>query len=102
MIPNEKGQQLHDRVTRGEELSPEEKQLLEEWYAVQDQAEADLLGLNEQEPFQVQLQAQIQEALAQLVKTANRIQQIASEIEVIRKENATLRRQLAQQLGSPS
>lgn len=47
MVPDELGKQLHDRVTRGEALTAEEQAQLEDWYATQDRAEADQLGLEE-------------------------------------------------------
>jgi len=47
MVSDEIGKQLHNRATRGEVLSAEEQAHLEEWYATQDRAEADQLGLEE-------------------------------------------------------
>lgn len=102
MITDNKGKQLHDKASRGESLTAEEYAQLEEWYAVQDQAEIVALGLNEREKVQANLQAQIEDALAQLVKISSRIQQTASENESLRRENAALRQQLAHLLGSSS
>ena len=102
MITNDKGKQLHDKASRGKSLTAEEHAQLEEWYAFQDQAEAAALGANEREKAQGNLQAQIEDALAQLVKISSRIQQTASENEALRRENTALRQQLAHLLGSSS
>ena len=102
MISDEKGKQLHGRATSGEKLSGEEKAQLEEWYTFQDQLEMASFGLQKQESILDNLQAQIKEALDQLVKVSNHIQQITTENETLRQENITLRRQLAKLFGSPS
>ncbi len=44
VVDDELGRQLHDRVTRGEELSKEDQILLDAWYEAQDRAE--MKGLN--------------------------------------------------------
>lgn len=49
-------------------------------------------GLKDQESTISNLQTQIEEVLAQLVKTTDRIRKIASENETLRQENANLRR----------
>jgi hypothetical protein len=45
MISDELGYQLHDRATHGEELAKEDQARLEAWYAAQDCAEMEQLGL---------------------------------------------------------
>jgi hypothetical protein len=46
MVVNDKlGRQLHDRATRGEELSKEDQILLEAWYEAQDRVEMKSLNL---------------------------------------------------------
>lgn len=94
MVSNETGKQLHDRATRGEVLSDEEQVQLKSWYATQDLAEANELGLTEMAEKLTALQAQIDAALAQLATATGRIQEIAEENEALRHENAVLRRQL--------
>src|SRR3712207_3930932 len=46
MIADEPGMHLHDRFTRGEALTDEERAQLEARYEAQDRAEAEELGLN--------------------------------------------------------
>ncbi len=90
--------QLHDRATRGETPSPEERAQLEEWYAAQDRAEADDLGLTTSDETIAALQAQIALALEQVVTAARQIQKTDEENQVLRRENAALHRQLVQDL----
>ncbi|PKO20844.1 MAG: hypothetical protein CVU38_17935 [Chloroflexi bacterium HGW-Chloroflexi-1] len=45
MRSDDLGLQLHDRVTRGEQLSAEDQARLEAWYAAQDRAEMEQLDL---------------------------------------------------------
>lgn len=100
MIADELGQQLHDKVTRGEVLSEEEKTWLENWYALQDQEESQALGLtNERQTLQV-LQSQVETALTQLTIATRRIQEISMENETIRQDITMLRQQLADQVIS--
>lgn len=99
MASDELGKQLHDRATRGEVLSAEEQAQLENWYATQDRAEMDELGLTVTEKTLTALQAQVDAALAQLATVTRRIQEIAAENEALRREIAALRRQLAYQVS---
>lgn len=95
MISNDLAKQLHDRATRGALLSAEERAQLENWYALQDDAENKALGLMDPEKKLEPLQAQVEAALAQLMTVARRIQEVASENESLRREITALRRQLA-------
>ena len=45
VVDEELGRQLHDRATRGEELSKEDQMLLEAWYEAQDHVEMKSLNL---------------------------------------------------------
>ncbi|MCB9263782.1 MAG: hypothetical protein H6558_02005 [Lewinellaceae bacterium] len=99
MIKDEKGKALHDKASRGEKLSEQEQRQLEDWYAQQDKMELESIQLSVGEESLSDLQAQVEAALAQLVKLTNRIQQVASENEQLRNENTTLLYQLTKQLG---
>ena len=98
MVPDNLAKQLHDRATRGETLSIQEQKQLENWYASQDIAESEALGLAVGEKTLATLQAQVDAALAQLMAVAKRIQEIASENETLRREITTLRHQLVYRL----
>ena len=95
MISEDIAQQLHDRYTRGERLSAKEQASLKNWYALQDNAESDALGLTEDEKALTTLQTQIEAALTQLTIVTQRIQEVASENEALRRETVHLRQQLA-------
>ncbi len=92
---DELARQLHDRATRGESLSAEERALLDHWYARQDQEEGAALAATVPPASAAALQAQVDAALAQLVTATQRIQTLAAENEAVRKEVADLQRQLA-------
>ena len=96
MVSDELGKQLHDRATRGEALSAQERASLETWYAAQDRVEMDALDLTTPETVTI-LQAQVDSVLEQLETAARRIQELAQENDRLRGEIATLHRRLAQQ-----
>jgi histidinol dehydrogenase len=96
MVSDELGKQLHDRATRGEALSAQERASLETWYAAQDRVEMDALDLTTPETVAI-LQAQVDSVLEQLETAARRIQELAQENDRLRGEIATLHRRLAQQ-----
>ena len=96
MVSDELGKQLHDRATRGEALSAQERAVLETWYTAQDRAEMESLDLTTTETVDT-LQAQVNSALEQLERAAKRIQELAQENDRLRSEIATLHHRLAQQ-----
>jgi peptidoglycan hydrolase CwlO-like protein len=96
MVSDELGKQLHDRATRGETLSAQERASLETWYAAQDRVEMDVLDLTTPETVTI-LQAQVDSVLEQLETAARRIQELAQENDRLRDEITTLHRRLAQQ-----
>ena len=59
-------QQLHDRQTRGENLSEEELQQLEAWYAEQDLTEELLLGSAAADTELAQLEGRISATLQRI------------------------------------
>jgi hypothetical protein len=89
--------QLHDRATRGEELTSDEQKLLDVWYSAQDLTEIEVLGSATKEGKAADSpQPQVDSALAQLTIVTGRINRLAKENERLRQENALLRRQLAE------
>ena len=95
MVSDEVGVELHERATRGEQLSAEEQAQLEAWYAAQDEAEADLLGSSEVQEI-ASLESQVENAAVQLSSVTARIQQVMAENQALRREVAALRKQLAE------
>jgi hypothetical protein len=101
-----KERQLHDRATRGESLTEEERAQLEAWYAVHDAEEAAQLGVRQIQTGQTNgsaeieslsaLRAQIDKTLAQLAVTSAQIQKLAEENKALYQDVSGLRLQLAQ------
>jgi hypothetical protein len=87
--------QLHDKATRGEPLSAEEQAQLNNWSALEDQAEGQALGVPVNSSAIATLQAQVEAALTGLMTATKGMQAIAAEHEALRREIAVLRRQLA-------
>ena len=85
IVNDEIGRQLHDRATRGEELSKEDQILLDAWYDTQDRAEMKSLNLAvTDEANTSKLQKEIDSVLIQLSTVTKRIQEIARENNVLR------------------
>jgi len=91
MPTSEQAKNLHAKASRGEILTAQERAQLDDWYATQDAAEIRELGLNGAEKTLVTLQEQIDAALTQLMTVTKRIQEVASENEMLRHEITTLR-----------
>ena len=68
------GKHLHDRATRGEELSPEEHAQLDNWYATHDRTEFDELRVAGTDKALPALQANIDVTVGQLATLTRRIQ----------------------------
>ena len=94
MISNDLGKDLHDRLTRGEQLSDDEQGQLDSWYEYQDNLEDNILGTGAEKKTITKLQSQIEVALTQLIAITNRIQEVATENETLRQEISSLRHQL--------
>jgi len=97
-----RGQLLHDKATRGEVLSSEEQVQLEQWYTLQDRDESHTLSLAMRNDTPEALQAQVAAAVSQLTTVTQRIQDVATENDILRHDIAVLRRQLAHLLTSQS
>ena len=95
MISSELGEQLHDRATCGETLSPVEQAQLDLWYDAINRAEME--QLLKSEPDTQALRHQIMSVLKRVSHVAKQIEQIATENEKIRHENDVLRSQLVLQ-----
>lgn len=99
VVNDELGRQLHDRATRGEELSKEDQILLDTWYEAQDRAEMKSLNLAAtDEAKTTKLQKEIDTVLIQLRTATKRIQEITRENDMLRQEIARMRQQLTQQM----
>ena len=94
MIPNELGQKLHDRATRGEALSAEEQDLLQRWYTHLDQEELAQLNIAPVPSQLADLQSRVQQATAQVVVQAQRIEALTAENAQLRQEIVSLQRLL--------
>lgn len=95
MIPDDLGQRLHDRATRGEQLSADDRGQLQEWYAQNDREEMVRLASTPAPRDLAQLQAQVQRAAGQLVAQAHRIQELTAENAELRHAISTLEKRLA-------
>lgn len=96
------GAQLHDRATRGEQLTNIEQTTLEAWYAEQDAQEMALLSpaMPTDRPNLEMLQGEIELVLSQLTQITTRIQQIEGQNNQLRHEIALLRHKLPLALAS--
>jgi hypothetical protein len=103
MIPDEIGQKLHDRATRGEGLTAEEQDLLQRWYARLDQEEMAQLSAAPTPSRLADLQSRVQQATAQVVEQAQRIEVLTAENAHLRQEIVSLQRLLTAKLtGQPA
>jgi hypothetical protein len=90
MISDEQGRLLHDKASRGRQMSEVEQQQLERWYAHQDGLEMEAIQLPANHTEISDLQSQIAAAFEQLVMLSKQIQKVAVENEQLRIENAVL------------
>jgi hypothetical protein len=103
MIPDEIGQKLHDRATRGDTFTIEEREQLERWYATHDQDEMERLSASPAPSALADLQSRVRQVTAQVVVQAQRIESLTAENAQLRQEIATLQRLLSAKLvGQPA
>jgi hypothetical protein len=95
MVPDDIGQRLHDRATRGETLTSEEQERLRRWYADHDQAEMAQLSAAPVPTRLADLQARVQQVTARVVVQAQRIEALTAENAQLRQEIASLQRLLS-------
>lgn len=94
MIPDESGQKLHDRATRGEALTAEEREQLGQWYAAHDREEMERLAAAPAPGGLADLELRVRQATTQVVAQAQRIQALTAENAQLRQEIASLQRLL--------
>lgn len=90
---------LHDRSTRGEKLTPGEQAQLDAWYAELNRQESQAIFGQNEPPISaatvqkqvVALQAQVDESLIQLRVITQRLQEVSSQNQQLRRKNAILR-----------
>jgi predicted nucleic acid-binding Zn-ribbon protein len=93
----ERMRQLHDRCTRGAELSPQEAEELKQWYAAEDRAEAAELSSAGDAPRLQDLRREVASAVSRLAETANKIRDLHVANEELRREIDKNRQELAAQ-----
>jgi hypothetical protein len=93
-------QHLHNRATRGEQLTTEEQTALNEWYAQQDQAESLILHGSAISGPVSDLKVQVANAATQLAVVTQHISEVIVENQHLRDEVAALQQRLAQQLAN--
>jgi len=89
--------QLHDKATRGEQLSPEEQARLEDWYAKNDQEESGELSASSDPEGATEIRCKLDEAMSELTAASQRVRELTADNDTIRREIGVLRHQLAQQ-----
>lgn len=99
-VPDDVALDLHDRLTRRQQLTAAERAMLEEWYAGQDSAEGAMLGAATGTETIGRLQEQLGKVLTSIADVSTRIAKVVTENDSIRRENAALRRRIAQQAPS--
>ena len=93
------GQSLHEKATRGTELTREEQTSLQQWYSQLDQQEEAILAKSTVSPDTLQpLRNQVDGALAEIAASALKIQAQEAENQRLREEIEALKRLLAQKL----
>lgn len=97
MIPNEIGQPLHMRFALGETLTEEDSKTLAAWYAQQDAEESAQLSSSRQRQDEelASLRREIDNMLAEMVRTAEGIRSDSAENELLRERIRTLECELA-------
>jgi hypothetical protein len=93
-------QQLHERYSRGENLSQTEMELLTSWYNEQDSLENAEINTKGVELNNIDtMYAQIQIAAAQLQRISQQIAEVIEVNETLRREIAVLKERLVQQVS---
>ncbi len=85
MIPDEIGQRLHDRATRGESLSAEERAILDSWYARQDTEEGELFAAG-RSGSKTALRERIKDTLTRMSMLTGKMQDVLAESKQLQDE----------------
>ena len=86
---------LHDKATRGRQLSAEEQAYLDQWYAAQDQEESAILVATSPPQSLTELQERVNASLAHFPIVTQRIQALGAANDALRQEIAEYKRKLA-------
>lgn len=78
--------ELHDKATRGQQLSTEEQAYLDKWYALQDQEGSAMLAKTTPPKSLEELQQRVNATLAGLPVTTQRIQSLLAAKDALRQE----------------
>lgn len=90
-----KMQNLHQRFVNGEELSFDEKEMLQNWYATLDVEETLIV----QKPFASQgVQDQLGIATIQVAKISREVESLVAQNSILRQENQALRQSIEARL----
>jgi hypothetical protein len=90
-----KMQNLHQRFVNGEELSFDEKEMLQNWYAALDVEETLIV----QKPFASQsVQDQLGIATIQVAKISREVESLVAQNSILRQENQALRQSIEARL----
>ncbi len=95
MTDNEYLRKLHDRATRGEALSEDERAQLHAWYEAEDKIENEILQHSPGSGLFDDLRGKTAEALARLTSTWERVKELTAQNESSRQENNHLRQEVA-------
>jgi|SRR5579872_2835457 len=96
MVAMKRGQELHGRACRGENLSDEERTELAAWYAEMDAEESRILNLDLPEsPTNEELRALLRYHLHELHRAVEGLIQIEETNDALRRQIEELKQQLA-------
>lgn len=94
----DQGHILHDRYTRGEELTTKEQQALGAWYDEQDKVERMLLTQKKAPADSAALRIQLEAAIKQLALVSRQIDEVMLANDALRRDIIHLQTQLVPQL----
>lgn len=88
------GKELHDRQTRGDQLTSEEQEQLDQWYQEQDEAEGSHLGQQVATTDISALREQLDNAITQLSLVSEHITEVMRANAMLRDDIAQLQHKL--------